>query len=156
MGNLKSLAVAFFSLIAILVTGYLASQTEGMLNGYLLDWTGLPSVAVVMRFPWELALASILFGFAAVAAYRRTVLTRTAQVVVLTILLAAAIVAGFSFVEVHTTRTNIFTIAFVNGGASPLNLAFIAFVLADLLLIRPELGRHRNESRDSHSIGPLG
>ena len=121
------------SLLVVLVAGYLALQTEGMLNGYLFDLSGTPATSIAKRFPWELQVAIVLMGFAAVVAYRRFTADRTAKVVVLSALILAAVLSAALYETIHTTRTSLFAMALVNGGTSPLTLGFIAGVASDVI-----------------------
>lgn len=135
MRSLKT-SMAFapvLSLLVVLVVGYLGSQSEGMLNGYLLDFGGVPATAIAKRFPWELQFAAVLIAFAGVVAYRKLAPHRPSKVMVLGALVVAAVLSALLYEVIHTTRTSLFAMAFVNGGTSPLTSGLIAVVTADII-----------------------
>lgn len=133
MKKMKIVWGTVLALAAVLIIGYITVQTQGMVQGYLVDVSGLPSIVIAKRFPWELQIAGVLLGLAGIAIYRKAIDTRAARIAVLAVFVLAAVIAAAFFVPVQSTRTNLFVIAFVGGGASSFNLAFIAAVLADLI-----------------------
>jgi hypothetical protein len=154
MKNVWGVALA---LATVLIIGYITVQTQGMVQGYLVDATGLPSIVIAKRFPWELQIAAVLFGLAGIAVYRKTINTRAARTAVLVVLVLAAVIAALFFVPVQSTRTNLFTIAFVGGGASTFNLALIAAVVADLIYTKGNANGTTNgrpgQDREDHPVG---
>ncbi|GAT87501.1 hypothetical protein CVCC1112_2160 [Paenarthrobacter nicotinovorans] len=121
------------SVLVVLVAGYLALQTEGMLNGYLFDLSGTPTTSIAKRFPWELQVATVLVCFAASVGYRRLALVRDLKILVFGTLVLASILSLLFYETIHSTRTSLLAMAFVDGGISPLILGFIAVVAADTI-----------------------
>ena len=121
------------SVLVVMVVGYLALQTEGMLNGYLFDLSGTPTTSIAKRFPWELQAATVLVCFAASVAYRRLADVRRLKVLVFATLVLASVLSLLFFETVHGTRTSLLAMIFVDGGISPLILGFIAVVAADTI-----------------------
>jgi Na+/melibiose symporter-like transporter len=131
--KVRSASTPILSLLVVLVVGYIGVQSEGMLNGYLFDFGGIPAVSITRRFPWELQFATILISFAAVVAYRRIALDRGAKLWVLAALVMAAVLSVVFYETIHTTRTSLLAMAFINGGVSPLTMGLIAAVSADII-----------------------
>jgi hypothetical protein len=145
------------ALAVVLIIGYTTVQTQGMIQGYLVDVTGLPSIVIAKRFPWELQIAAVLLGLAGIAVYRKAIDTRASRIAVLAVFVLAAVIAAVFFVPVQSTRTNLFVISFVGGGASSFNLALIAAVLADLIYSRGTTNGTTNgrpgHDRGDHLVG---
>ncbi|MFJ4262560.1 hypothetical protein ACIPYU_08945 [Paenarthrobacter nicotinovorans] len=131
--KLVAVVMPIGSVLVVLVAGYLALQTEGMLNGYLFDLSGTPTTSVAKRFPWEFQVATVLVCFAASVGYRRLALVRGLKMLVLGALILALVLSLLFYETVHTTRTSLLAMAFVDGGISPLILGFIAVVAADTI-----------------------
>ncbi|MCB5273703.1 MULTISPECIES: hypothetical protein [unclassified Arthrobacter] len=144
------------ALAAVFIIGYTTVQTQGMIQGYLVDVSGLPNIVIAKRFPWELQIAAVLFGLAGIAIYRKAIDTRPARIAVLAVFVLAAVIAAVFFVPVQSTRTNLFVIAFVGGGASSFNLALIAAVLADLIFEKGNTNGTTNgrpgHDREDHTV----
>ncbi|MDI2020585.1 hypothetical protein PV760_08145 [Paenarthrobacter sp. CC6] len=121
------------SVLVVLVVGYLALQTEGMLSGYLFDLSGTPTTSIAKRFPWELQVATVLVCFAASVAYRRLAVDRRLKMLVFGTLVLASVLSLLFYETVHTTRTSLLAMAFADGGISPLILGFIAVIAADTI-----------------------
>ena len=119
------------SVLVVLVAGYLALQTEGMLNGYLFDLSGTPTTSIAKRFPCELQVATVLVCFAASVAYLRLAVDRRLKILVFGTLVLASVLSLLFYETIHTTRTNLLAMAFVEGGISPLILGVTAVVAAD-------------------------
>ncbi|WP_285251239.1 hypothetical protein [Pseudarthrobacter sp. fls2-241-R2A-168] len=126
----------------MLVIGYLSAQIDGAINGYLIDLSGKPGIAIDKRYPWELQAALLLVGLAAIAAYRRLATLRAVRITVLGILIVGILAAGAAYMPAQSTMPNLFSISAVYGGVSPFTLAALAGVLADLFLGR----QHESES----------
>ncbi|MFK0002197.1 hypothetical protein [Paenarthrobacter sp. NPDC090522] len=129
--------------LVVLLLGYLALQSEGISKGFLFDVGGIPSINVAQRYPWELQLAILLVAFMAVVVYRKIANDHASKIAVSGVLILAAVLSLLFYETVHTTRTNLFAMAFVNGGASPLILGFIAAALADVMSSRAGAGKER-------------
>lgn len=127
----KNIFAPITALLVVLLVGYFGLQSEGIAKGYLFDFYGVPSITFARRYPWETQLATFLLAFAAVAAHRRVARDSLTKILVLLALVAAALLSMLFFETVHATRTNLFAMAFVVGGTSPLTLGFIAAALAD-------------------------
>ncbi|MCW3768798.1 hypothetical protein ACKLTP_15425 [Paenarthrobacter ureafaciens] len=138
-----SLAVVpILSFAVVLAAGYLALQSEGMLNGYLFDFTGTPAVSIAKRLPWELHVATVLVCFSATVGYRRLAVSVRLKALVLVTLVLASVLSILFYEPIHMTRTNLFAMAFVDGGVSAMTLGLIAAVAADS--IHSRRGRARN------------
>lgn len=122
--------------LVVLLLGYLALQSEGISKGFLFDFGGVPSINVAQRYPSELQLAILLVAFMAVMVYRKVANDRASKFLVLAVLVAAAVLSVVFYETIHTTRTNLLAMAFVNGGTSPLTLGLTAATLADVVSSR--------------------
>ena len=58
--QMKIASGAVLALAAVLIIGYITVQTQGLIQGYLVDVSGLPSIVIAKRFPWELQIAVVL------------------------------------------------------------------------------------------------
>ncbi len=137
--KVRSASTSVLALLVVLVVGYVGVQSEGMLNGYLFDFGGIPAVSITRRFAWELQLATILISFAAVVAYRRLAVDRRAKLWVLAALVISAVLSVIFYETIHTTRTSLLAMAFINGGVSPLISGLIAAVSADIINSKRQL-----------------
>ena len=131
--KLAVVVILIGSVLVVLVAGYLALQTEGMLNGYLFDLSGTPTTFIAKRFPWELQVATVLVGFAASVAYLRLTVDGRLKILVFGTLVTASVLSLLFYETIHTTRTNLLAMAFVEGGISPLILGVTAVVAADAI-----------------------
>ncbi|MFI2565791.1 hypothetical protein [Paenarthrobacter sp. NPDC018779] len=137
--KVRSASMSVLALLVVLVVGYIGVQSEGMVNGYLFDFGGIPAVSITRRFPWELQVATILISFAAVVTYRRFAVDRSTKLWVLAALVIAAVLSVIFYEPIHTTRTSLLAMAFIKGGASPLILGMIAAVSADIINSKRQL-----------------
>ncbi|MGC7152286.1 hypothetical protein [Paenarthrobacter ureafaciens] len=133
----KTIVAPIAASFVVLLVGYLSLQSEGISKGFLFDVGGIPSINVAQRFPWELQLAMVLVGFVAVVSYRQIAYDRATKIAVLAVLVAATVLSLLFYEAVHTTRTSLIAMVFVNGGISPLTFGLIAATLADALGRRP-------------------
>lgn len=131
--RLSLVFMPILSLVLVLMIGYIGLQTEGMLNGYMFDFSGVPVTSVAKRFPWELQMATVLVSFGAVVVYGRFAGNRKTKVFVFCTLGVAAVLSVMFYETIHSTRTNLLAMAFVVGGNSPLTLGLIAAVAAEMI-----------------------
>ncbi|MFJ4027913.1 hypothetical protein ACIPWF_11005 [Paenarthrobacter sp. NPDC089989] len=124
------------AVLLVLVVGYLTLQSEGISKGFLFDFGGVPSINIAQRYPWELQLAILLVAFMAVMVYRRVANDRATKILASAALVATAVLSLVFYEAIHITRTNLFAMAFVNGGTSPLTLGLMAATLADVMSSR--------------------
>lgn len=128
----QTVVAALVTAITVLVIGYISAQIEGATKGYIVDLSGTPGVAIEKRYPFELQLALLLIGIAAIAAYRRVSGSRASRIAVVSVLGLAVVAAGVAFMPAQSTIPNLFSLSAVYGGVSPFTLALLACVVFDM------------------------